>query len=162
MASALDFDTPVSWARRSSDFVGICSSLVPMSSNFSVSTEHFVFFFLSSKSPFVLSVFTQLWIVCLLGTLSSWNFHWHFLADQYFTWVIYREIHVALQYSGDGVANNRLIVPALGDYDDREIGGMMIGKGNRSTRRKPAPVPLCPPQTRHGAQTWTRAAVVGS
>jgi hypothetical protein len=22
----------------------------------------------------------------------------------------------------------------------------MIGRGNRSTRRKPAPVPLCPPQ----------------
>jgi hypothetical protein len=28
-------------------------------------------------------------------------------------------------------------------YDDGEIGGM-IGRGNRSTRRKPAPVPLCP------------------
>jgi hypothetical protein len=24
---------------------------------------------------------------------------------------------------------------------------MMIGRGNRSTRRKPAPVPLCPAQT---------------
>jgi hypothetical protein len=24
---------------------------------------------------------------------------------------------------------------------------MMIGRGSRSTRRKPAPVPLCPPQT---------------
>jgi hypothetical protein len=38
-------------------------------------------------------------------------------------------------------------VPATGDYDDGEIGGMMIGRGNRSTRRKPALVPLCPPQT---------------
>jgi hypothetical protein len=27
-------------------------------------------------------------------------------------------------------ATNRPIVPAPGDYDDREIGGMMIGKGN--------------------------------
>jgi hypothetical protein len=45
-------------------------------------------------------------------------------------------------------ATNRLIVPAPGDYDDGEIGGM-IGKGNRSTRRKPVPVPLCPPQTSH-------------
>jgi hypothetical protein len=26
---------------------------------------------------------------------------------------------------------------------------MMIGKGNRSTRRKPAAMPLCPPQTPH-------------
>jgi hypothetical protein len=37
------------------------------------------------------------------------------------------------------------IVPAPVDYDDGEIGGM-IGRGNRSTRRKPAPLPLCPPQ----------------
>jgi hypothetical protein len=42
-------------------------------------------------------------------------------------------------------ATNRPIVAAPGDYDEGDIGGMMIGKGNRSTRRKPAPVPLCPP-----------------
>jgi hypothetical protein len=46
-------------------------------------------------------------------------------------------------------ATNRPIVPAPGDYDNGEIGGMMIGKGNRSTRRKPTPVPICPPQTLH-------------
>jgi hypothetical protein len=56
-------------------------------------------------------------------------------------------------------ATNRPIVPALGDYDDGEIAGM-IGRGNRSTRRKPAPVPQ--PQTPHAARTWTRAAAVGS
>jgi hypothetical protein len=44
---------------------------------------------------------------------------------------------------------NRPIVPAPGDYDDGEIGGMMIGRGNRSTRRKRTSVPLCPPQTPH-------------
>jgi hypothetical protein len=54
-------------------------------------------------------------------------------------------------------AINRPIVPALGDYDDGEIDGIMIGRGNRSTRRKPAPVPLCPPQTPHAARTRTRA-----
>jgi hypothetical protein len=58
-------------------------------------------------------------------------------------------------------ATNRPIVPALGDHDDVEIAGM-IGRGNRSTRRKPAPVPLCPPQTPHAARTRTRAAAVGS
>jgi hypothetical protein len=52
-------------------------------------------------------------------------------------------------------------VSASGDYDNGEIGGM-IGKGNRSTRRKPAQVPLCPPQTPHVARTRTRAAAVGS
>jgi hypothetical protein len=49
-------------------------------------------------------------------------------------------------------ATNRPIVPAPGYYNDGEIGGM-IGKRNRSTRRKPAPVPLCPPQTPHAART---------
>jgi hypothetical protein len=53
------------------------------------------------------------------------------------------------------------IVSAPGDYDNGEIGGM-IGRGNRRTRRKPAPVPLCPPQTPHAAHTRTRAAAVGS
>jgi hypothetical protein len=41
-------------------------------------------------------------------------------------------------------ANNRLTVPAPGDYDDLEIGGI-ISRENRSTRRKPAPMTLCPP-----------------
>jgi hypothetical protein len=58
-------------------------------------------------------------------------------------------------------ATNTPIVPAPGDYDDGEIGGM-IGKGNRSTRRKPAPMPLCPPQTPPAAWTRTRAAPMES
>jgi hypothetical protein len=58
-------------------------------------------------------------------------------------------------------ATNRPTVPAPGDYDDREISGM-IGRGNSSTRRQPAPVPLCPPQTPHAARSRTRAAAVGS
>jgi hypothetical protein len=58
-------------------------------------------------------------------------------------------------------ATNNPIVPAPGDYDVREIGGM-IGSGNRSTRRKPAPMPLCPPQIPHAARTRTRVATVGS
>jgi hypothetical protein len=59
-------------------------------------------------------------------------------------------------------ATNSLIVPALGDYDDGEIGGMMIGMGNRSNWRKPAPVPLCPPQPHMPAWTQTQAAAVAS
>jgi hypothetical protein len=50
-------------------------------------------------------------------------------------------------------ATNWLIVPApdqmIDDGHCGAIGGMKIGKGNRSTRRKPAPVPLCPPQIPH-------------
>jgi hypothetical protein len=51
----------------------------------------------------------------------------------------------------------------IDDVDYEAVGGMRIGRGNRSTRRKPAPVPLCPPQIPHDV-TWdrTRAAAVGS
>jgi hypothetical protein len=55
------------------------------------------------------------------------------------------------------------IVPAPGDCDDGAIGGIKIGKGNRSTRRNPAPAPLCPPQiTLDQTRARTRAAAVGS
>jgi hypothetical protein len=37
----------------------------------------------------------------------------------------------------------------IGDGDCGEIGGIKIGRGSRSTRRKPAPAPLCPPQMPH-------------
>jgi hypothetical protein len=46
-------------------------------------------------------------------------------------------------------ATNRPIVPALGDYDDGEIGGIKIGRGNRSVLRKSAPAPLSLPQISH-------------
>jgi hypothetical protein len=49
------------------------------------------------------------------------------------------------------------------DDDDGAIGGMRIGRGNGNTRRKPASVPLCPPQIPHVLnRTRTRAAAVGS
>jgi hypothetical protein len=76
--------------------------------------------------------------------------------------IIHTLLPLTLQYLLLFVCLYRPIVPAPGDYDDGEIGGMMIGRGNRSPRRKPAPVPLCPPQTSHAAQTRTRAATVGS
>jgi hypothetical protein len=55
------------------------------------------------------------------------------------------------------------IVPSPGDYDDGEFGGMNIGRGNRSTRRKPAPAPHCPPQIPlDQTPARNRAASVGS
>jgi hypothetical protein len=41
------------------------------------------------------------------------------------------------------------IVPAPDDRWYGAVGGMRIGTGNQSTRRKRAPVPLCPPQIPH-------------
>jgi hypothetical protein len=49
------------------------------------------------------------------------------------------------------------------DDDDGGGGGGMTGKGNGSTRRKPAPVPLCLPQIPHElTRARTRASAVGS
>jgi hypothetical protein len=46
-------------------------------------------------------------------------------------------------------ATNWPTVLGPGDYENGEFGKMAIGRGNRSTRRKRAPVPLCPPQIPH-------------
>jgi hypothetical protein len=55
------------------------------------------------------------------------------------------------------------IVPAPGDYDDGGFGGMKIGRGNGSFRRKPVPAQLCPPQIPlDQTRVRTRAAAVGS
>jgi hypothetical protein len=43
----------------------------------------------------------------------------------------------------------------IDDGDCGTIGGIKIGRGNRNTKRKPAPVPLCPPQIPND-QTRTR------
>jgi hypothetical protein len=51
------------------------------------------------------------------------------------------------------------VVHAPGDCEDGGFGGMKIGRGNRSTGRKPAPAPLRPPQI---PLDHTRAAAVGS
>jgi hypothetical protein len=54
--------------------------------------------------------------------------------------------------------------PRMIDDDECEaVGGMRIGRGNRSTRRKPAPAPLRPRQIPYDL-TWaqSQAAAVGS
>jgi hypothetical protein len=53
--------------------------------------------------------------------------------------------------------------PRMIDDECGAFGGMRIGRGKRNTRRKPIPVPLCPPQIPHDL-TWdrTRATAVGS
>jgi hypothetical protein len=56
-----------------------------------------------------------------------------------------------------------LYQPRVIDDECGAVGGMRIGRGNRSARRKPSPVPLCPPQIPREL-TWARtwAAAVGS
>jgi hypothetical protein len=53
---------------------------------------------------------------------------------------------VGVQLGPPGTAaTNRPIAASPYYHDDGEIGGIRIGRGNRSTRSKHAPVPLCPP-----------------
>jgi hypothetical protein len=57
-----------------------------------------------------------------------------------------------------------LYQPQMMDHGDcGALGGIKIGRGNLSTRRKPSPAPLCPQQIPNDLiQARTRAAAVGS
>jgi hypothetical protein len=60
---------------------------------------------------------------------------------------------------GTAATSGLLYKPQMIDEDDcGAIGGMKIGRGNRSTQSKPAPVPLCPLQIPHDQ---TRARTPG-
>jgi hypothetical protein len=62
---------------------------------------------------------------------------------------------VRLSPLGMSATNGPIIPP--------EFGGMRIGRENRNTRRKPAPLPHCPPQNSHDlAWDRTQAAAMGS
>jgi hypothetical protein len=53
---------------------------------------------------------------------------------------------VGLSPLGTAATSGLLCKPQMIDEGDcGAIGGMKIGRGNRSTRRKPAPAPLRPP-----------------
>jgi hypothetical protein len=66
-------------------------------------------------------------------------------------------------YFCHGVRLSPLGTATATDVDDcGAIGGMKIGRGNRSTRR-PAPMSRCPPQIPHDlTRARTRDAAVGS
>jgi hypothetical protein len=70
---------------------------------------------------------------------------------------------VTLSPLGTSATVGLLYQPQMIDDDYGAVGGMRIGRRNRSTRRKPAPLPLCPPQIPHDL-TWdrTRAAAMKS
>jgi hypothetical protein len=50
---------------------------------------------------------------------------------------------------GIAATTGLLYQPQMIDGDCGEIGGRTIGRGKRSTRRRTAPVPICPPQIPH-------------
>jgi hypothetical protein len=57
---------------------------------------------------------------------------------------------VGLSPLGTAATSGLLYKPQMIDEGDcGAIGGIKIGRGNRSTRRKPVPAPFCPPQIPH-------------
>jgi hypothetical protein len=71
---------------------------------------------------------------------------------------------VRLSPLGTAATTGLLYQPQIIDECDcGAVGGMKIGRVNRSTRRKPAPVPLCSPQIPHDlTRARTPAAAVES
>jgi hypothetical protein len=70
---------------------------------------------------------------------------------------------MGLSPPGTAATSGLLYQPQMiGEGDCGAIGGMKIGRGNQSTRRKPAPVLLGPPQIPHDlTRAGIRAAAVG-
>jgi hypothetical protein len=53
---------------------------------------------------------------------------------------------VRLSPLGTSTTTGLLYQPRMIDIDEcGAVGGIKIGRRNRGTRRKPAPMPLCPP-----------------
>jgi hypothetical protein len=71
---------------------------------------------------------------------------------------------VRLSPLGTAATIGLLYQPQIIDNGDcGAIGGIKIGRGNRNTKRKPALVPLCPPQIPHNlTRARTRVAEMGS
>jgi hypothetical protein len=68
---------------------------------------------------------------------------------------------VGLSSPGTAATTGLLYQPQMiDDGDCGAIGEMKIGRGNRSTRRKPTPEPLCPTQIPHD-QTRARTQAAG-
>jgi hypothetical protein len=91
----------------------------------------------------------------------------HYIVNQFFECMIWSSQAVVsgvrLSPLRTAATTGLLYQPQMiDDGDCREIGGMKIGTGNRSTRRKSASAPLCPPQIPHDqTRARTRAAAMG-
>jgi hypothetical protein len=76
-----------------------------------------------------------------------------------FLWEGWNWIHLARRPQFCLLYQSRMI----DDYEYGTVGGIKIGRGTRSTRWKPAPMPLSPPQIPCDLTwNWNRAAAVGN
>jgi hypothetical protein len=99
----------------------------------------------------------------MLGTETNVTFHTVSVSPSswlYATLFALNFVPMCVFFSGVGLSPLGLLYKPqmIGEGDCGAIGRMKIGRGNRSTRRKPAPVPLCQPQIPHDQ---TRARTPG-
>jgi hypothetical protein len=72
------------------------------------------------------------------------------LINNYYFYFLLLLVGYVSKSLGTAATSGLLYKPQMIDEDDcGAIGRMKIGRGNQSTRRKPAPAPLCPPQISH-------------
>jgi hypothetical protein len=115
------------------------------------------FFFIHFVSNFVIC-FIQIYWSVLLTSYTGYINQMYFLF--YFIIVSWMRLGPLGTAATTGILYQSQMID---DGDCGEIGRIKIGKGHRSTRRKSAPAPLCPPQIPHDqTRARTRAAVVGS
>jgi hypothetical protein len=129
------------------------------SSCFSVSSEYPSFIILNKKFSvdigylgyiYILYIFFFLWLYSPILGLGRLHETFHFIS-------ISRSRTVGrTAWTGDQLVARLLLNAPSECDDDRGVGGMNgFGRGNRSTRRKPAPTPLCPleiPLARSGCE----------
>jgi hypothetical protein len=87
---------------------------------------------------------TYNWIIISPKRITP-NMMWSWLPSSFFSiWIVGGGVHTG---STRHCGHYWPTVPAPGDSEDGEVGGMNgFGRGNRSTRRKPAMTPLYSPQ----------------
>jgi hypothetical protein len=108
---ALHSDTPVSWARRFSDFLGACPGLAPVSSNFLVSTRRLCFCFLSVHQIMNYLSAGNSFITKFSLTLSSRSvLHIHSSTIKFPNWRCYSNTTNAIYRGWTGLARERLFM----------------------------------------------------
>jgi hypothetical protein len=97
-------------------------------------------------------------VECARRPRGRWD--WFKYIKKYYFFIIILS-GVRLGPLGTAATSGLLYQPQMiGEGDCGAIGGMKIGRRNRSTRRKSALAPLCPPKNPHyqtRARTWTTA-----
>jgi hypothetical protein len=92
----------------------------------------------------LINIYFFLWLCCPILGLSRLHETFRFIS------VTRARTVSRIPWTGDQLVASPLLT-ASGDCEDGEVGEMNgFGRGNRSTRRRHAPTPFCPPQIPFG------------